>query len=55
MIDELLTENYGAIKTELWEKALENEIKKTQKIKIYIHGLVLLHPMIYQALELNID
>ena len=30
MIDELFTENYGAIKTELWEKALENEIKKTQ-------------------------
>jgi hypothetical protein len=33
VIDELLTENYGAIKTELWEKALENEIKKTQKNK----------------------
>lgn len=33
VIDELLTENYGAIKTELWEKALENELKKTQKNK----------------------
>lgn len=29
MTEELLTENYGAVMTELWETSLENEIKKT--------------------------
>jgi hypothetical protein len=33
MTEELLTENYGAIMTELWESALDNEIKKTQSGK----------------------
>jgi len=33
MTEELLTENYGAVMTELWEAALENEIKKTHSGK----------------------
>lgn len=33
MTEELLTENYGAVMTEMWEAALDNEIKKTQSGK----------------------
>lgn len=33
MTQELLTENYGALMTEMWEASLDNEIKKTQSGK----------------------